>query len=563
MFSKQPRISSWSSSTSATSLMHRLNIVDGSKPPPRLNKPISQTISVPTVATSPVTAEGSLTTPREGATGKSSKAEGKKKDWTIVLSNEMSPLPHEPLERAPVFITPPSSSIQFHPPHEQPDSGADTDTAFKLDVNANLQEAEETPRPSQFTRRGMEKGYSLSPMYNLWLEYCSEGESLKSTQSRVVFYATKPSLARDEVVDRGSDASTQHYMVHKPLLEQINRTVDKLQVFIQHMVGLIEERSTYFQVDPDDTLLKILGGAETTSQLHVAWIGLTSRLSAAQKFMLKYQQEYQHAPVPTSPVSTNPDIHKYIARLPDIDDKLRNIHGIIPRHVNKLPPDASHRLTKTKEKWESIMPAPPWLATPVQKSSSPISNIPARTSYKAASSFTLPDDIESATSTQKKQVSAPLKGLKVVQFAPRVDAFEQSQSLAVMSSGTPFKSAKGIFSQGEGSHPGPFPLMGPNRHISADNFLYGTDDIPAFSPDGMQFSGFSYPSNANATPSHPPAQPSTSTPWSAVPGPARSFHTILSQKHDGTAFSQSQGPLQARTQVITSRPNLESTASVR
>ena len=113
-------------------------------------------------------------------------------------------------------------------------------------------------------------------MYNLWLEYCNEGEASKSTQSRVVFYATKPSLARDEVVDRGANTSTQRYMVHKPLLEQICHTVNELQVFIQHMAGLIEERHTYFHVDPDDTLLKVLGGAETTSQLHAAWVGLTS-----------------------------------------------------------------------------------------------------------------------------------------------------------------------------------------------------------------------------------------------------------------------------------------------
>ena len=108
------------------------------------------------------------------------------------------------------------------------------------------------------------------------------------------------------------------------------------------MAGLIEERSTYFQVDPDDTLLKVLGGAETTSHLHAAWLGLTSRLSAAQKFMLKYQQEYQNAPVPSSPVLTDPGIHTYISGLPDIDDKLRNIHGIIPRHVDKLPHNACH-----------------------------------------------------------------------------------------------------------------------------------------------------------------------------------------------------------------------------
>lgn len=461
------------------------------------------------VATSPVTAEGSLTTPKESSTERSSKAEGKKKLWQ---PSEASPLSYNPLERTPVFVAPPPNSIQFRSPLDPPQSNSEADTTFEVDVTNTLQEAESTPRPSQFMRQGMENGYSLSPMYSLWLEYCNEGEDSKSTQSRVVFYAMKPSLARDEVIDRGVGTSTQRYMVHKPLLEQIGRTVNELQVFIQHMVGLIEERSTYFQVDPNDTLLKVLGGAETTSQLHATWLGLTSRLEAAQKFMLKYQQEYQNALVLPSPVSTNPDIHKYISGLPDVDDKLRNIHGSIPRHANKLSHNTRQRLIEANEKWENVLLAPPWLATPAQKTSSPISDVLARTSYKAASSFTLPDEVDSSVPTQRKQALAPWKGSKAVQFAPQVETLEPSQSLSLMSSGTLFKSSKGIFSQDEEHNPGPFPPAGPNRHVSASNFLYGTNEIPVFSPDGVQFSGFSYPSNINATPLGMTAQPITSTP---------------------------------------------------
>ena len=46
----------------------------------------------------------------------------------------------------------------------------------------------------------------------------------------------------------------------------------------------------------------------TTAQLHAAWLRLMSCLSTAQKFMLKYQQEYQDAPAHTSPASMNLDI---------------------------------------------------------------------------------------------------------------------------------------------------------------------------------------------------------------------------------------------------------------
>ena len=327
MFSKQPRNISSRSSSSSTSLTRCLNITDGNKPPPGLNKPISHAASTPTVATSPVNAEGSLTTSKDDPTEKISKVEGKRRAWTSSQSNETDASP--PVERLPVFVAPPPDSPQLHSRIDQLDPAIAADTAFEVDVSPSLRETESTPRPLPAMRRGMEKGYSLSPMYSLWLEYCNEGEASKSTQSRVVFYATKPSLARDEVVDRGANTSTDRYTVHRPLLEQISHTVNELQVFIQHMASLIEERHSYFQVDPDDTSLKVLGGAETTSQLHAAWIGLTSCLSAAQTFMLKYQQEYQDAPVPTSPVSTNPDIHRYITSLPDIDDRLRSIYLVM------------------------------------------------------------------------------------------------------------------------------------------------------------------------------------------------------------------------------------------
>ena len=97
MFSKQPHnVSSRSLSVSTTSLMWHLNVVDGSQLPPGLNKPISQTISVPTVATSPITAEGSLTMPRESSSETMSKVEGKKKVLTVPHLSETGSVPHNP-----------------------------------------------------------------------------------------------------------------------------------------------------------------------------------------------------------------------------------------------------------------------------------------------------------------------------------------------------------------------------------------------------------------------------------------------------------------------------------
>ena len=90
----------------------------------------------------------------------------------------------------PVFVAPSTIALQAHSQPRILHPNVEADTVFEVNVDASLQETESTPRPSQFVCWGMENGNSLSPMYNLWLEYCNEGESSKSTQSRVVFYAT-------------------------------------------------------------------------------------------------------------------------------------------------------------------------------------------------------------------------------------------------------------------------------------------------------------------------------------------------------------------------------------
>ena len=45
-------------------------------------------------------------------------------------------------------------------------------------------------------------------------------------------------------------------------------------------------------VNPDETLLEILEGAESLHQLLAAWKALSNRIESAQKFMFKYKNEY-------------------------------------------------------------------------------------------------------------------------------------------------------------------------------------------------------------------------------------------------------------------------------
>lgn len=73
-----------------------------------------------------------------------------------------------------------------------------------------------------------------------------------------------------------------------------------------------------------------------------------------------------------------------------------------------------------------------------------------------------------------------------MQFAPQTDDMEPTPSPALMSSRTPFKPSKSLFVQEDGNTLGPFPQAMPKHPISVNNFLYGTDEVPAFSPQNPE-----------------------------------------------------------------------------
>jgi hypothetical protein len=158
-------------------------------------------------------------------------------------------------------------------------------------------------------RVGMDRGYKLSPMANLYREFLMERETGPSTTRAVANIATKPNLSADDVVDTytwNKDSFTRYALRETGAIQQ---TITELQIFIQKMVALITECTMYFIVDPGENGMRLLEGSQTLAQLQAAWTMISKRMEAAQKFILKYQEEYKGTAVPTSPVSTTVDLH--------------------------------------------------------------------------------------------------------------------------------------------------------------------------------------------------------------------------------------------------------------
>ncbi|EDR04508.1 uncharacterized protein LACBIDRAFT_330397 [Laccaria bicolor S238N-H82] len=160
-------------------------------------------------------------------------------------------------------------------------------------------------------RLGMERGYSLSPMYNLILEYNLEKGSSLSTAMEVSWILLHPNLNPADITRKtgeGVDPYTS-ICVQEDRLARILRAVNELQTFLNRMAELIEERSRVYCIDPEDAMTTALRGCESRSQLDMAYKILVKRLQVAQQTVMKYKAEYQGNKVPLSPVSTAPELY--------------------------------------------------------------------------------------------------------------------------------------------------------------------------------------------------------------------------------------------------------------
>ncbi|KAK6996605.1 hypothetical protein R3P38DRAFT_2565369, partial [Favolaschia claudopus] len=155
--------------------------------------------------------------------------------------------------------------------------------------------------------KGMEKGYEESSMGRLHKEYLSSGELYASTYNSVQLLATQTKLSKGDIWDRGVAKvdSPPRFQISPTLLSRISRVSAELQEFLRRAAALIPGRTTFFVVDPEDSCLPILSGAQDLHQLEAAWELLRSRLELGHRFFLKYTEEFKDKETaPVSPAST-------------------------------------------------------------------------------------------------------------------------------------------------------------------------------------------------------------------------------------------------------------------
>ena len=216
----------------------------------------------------------------------------------------------------------------------------------------------EIEAPNQ--RLGMERGYSLSPMYSVIMEYNKENGDNLSTAAEVSWILQSPNLNPNHFERKTGDNVDPYTCItlQPARLDRILRAVMELQTFLDRMAQLIDERTNVFRIDPGDTMTTALRGSESRSQLEVAYTILSKRLRIAQQTVMKYEAEYQRVEVPLSPISTVPDLYEDFSRLDTVNDRMKYMLQNIPHHQNQLSAESLDALGRGRA-WDIVHPTAP------------------------------------------------------------------------------------------------------------------------------------------------------------------------------------------------------------
>lgn len=257
------------------------------------------------------------------------------------------------------------------PPHQPPsksnitipsDSNETTQASSSINTDPTSTVAPNVPT----SQLGMERGYSLSLMYSLILEYNKEQGSNLSTAAEVSWILQKPCLKPQDIetTEGESDSHTAVRLVDSEL-QPILRVVTELQVFLDRMAQLIEERTTVFRIDPREMMTSALQGCASRSQLEVAHKILLKRLLVAQQTIIKYETQYREMEAPLSPLSTVPDLYDEFNNIESVDNRMRFMLDSVPHHQTQILPAAREAL-KDGLGWDVIYPTLPLPQAPSQ-----------------------------------------------------------------------------------------------------------------------------------------------------------------------------------------------------
>lgn len=180
--------------------------------------------------------------------------------------------------------------------------------------------------------------FSSTPMGALLVNYNEDGsDGTLSLYNRMLTLTLKRTLDPSLVEDRGISVTEPRppYAVRYEFLRRIEGVVSDLQALLEKAVALIPSRTSYFRVDPEASLMPILRGCYSLTELSAAWEILRLRMELGHRSFLKYVQEFKGF-APLSPVSTDPGLY---STLPNDGNEPLLLHYFrdVPHHNQSLP----------------------------------------------------------------------------------------------------------------------------------------------------------------------------------------------------------------------------------
>lgn len=208
---------------------------------------------------------------------------------------------------------------------------------------------------------GMEKGYAMSKIAELRLRYNDNSTEYGSIFYLSKIFANKENLEAEDILDRGVSKSypRPRFTLADTISTMLKATIEGLQGLLNEATDLME-RGKAFQVDPLGFLFSTLNGCSTLAELHTAWRAIRERVGLAQRFMEKYDAEFQSGIKLLSPASTNQDIYEKMAKEPDNRIRLYQLMANVPHHYGLFDAEVMGKIHQGDD-LENHVPVPPSL----------------------------------------------------------------------------------------------------------------------------------------------------------------------------------------------------------
>ncbi|KAJ7251191.1 hypothetical protein B0H12DRAFT_1071984 [Mycena haematopus] len=180
-------------------------------------------------------------------------------------------------------------------------------------------------------------------------------EDSMSTDQAARMISLQIALESNEVVDLG-EGERRRFALEKKLLARVDRVVGELQYFLQRAAALVPGRRKHFKIDPEDNIIPLLSGCNTTAQLVAAWEIVRSRIDLGRKFVSKYAKEFANpdAIQVFSPMSTDSQVSEEGKIISSPNGRLRHMIAYYPHHNEFVRgSDAQHEVMTGS--WERVI----------------------------------------------------------------------------------------------------------------------------------------------------------------------------------------------------------------